>query len=275
MPHTYATISQANAYLASNGGTAIGTATSEQDLALSLLEAASRRVESWCDRSRFGSGFGPRIASNRYDGRGIDLDLQDDFVSLTVTMLDGTGGANVPLTVETDYYLWPYDTTPKREVRFNGVGESPASGLRIFTVAGTAGYSNDTTALGGSLQLASSSATAGTLTAGSVSPGATILTGSEHVYVTAATGGTALTIVRGQNGTTAAAGTAAASTFSYPDEVVTATLAIFQRRWQNRNAGATGDFGFGATGMPTFSHKDSERSLLLAHVGHLRKYGAG
>jgi hypothetical protein len=111
------------------------------------------------------------------------------------------------------------------------------------------------------------------MTAGSAYAGMTLLTGTEQVYVAAAAGGTALTLVRGVNGTTAAAGTAAASYYRYPREVIQATLQIALRRWKGRDAGVSGDYGGG--GIPQVMQRDTERSILAGTVNHLRIYSAG
>lgn len=271
--HTYASVEDLKAYLAGESSS-YGTATGGDAMLLSLLEGASRRVDGWTLRSDFGSGYGPRIGTNRYDHDGSStLLLNDDLLGATgITVLDATGGSTVSFAADTDYYLQPYSGPPYTEIVVNGLGEGLARGLRVVSVAGTFGYSAETAAAG-TVALASSTATSATVTGATVYAGQTLLVGSEHVYVTASTGGTALTVVRGQNGTTAAAGTAAASVYRYPREVVTATLQIAARRHRSAQAGLTGDFGGG--GLPQVGNRDNETSILRATVAHLKRWAAG
>jgi len=276
--HTYAHVGRFADYLRDNGSSDLAPNPSW----LIHLQGASRRVDGYCARSRFGSGFGPRVGTNRYDGTNERcLYLDDDLLAITggtVGVKDQTvGGNTTTLTDETDFIKGPYDTTPYRELRlpyntFGVWGWADRSNL----VTGTWGYSNETIALG-TLALADASTTAGTLTGGTAYAGQTLLIGSEQVYVSStagtAVGGTALTLVRGVNGTTAAAGTAAASTYVYPEEVTEATLEVAMRRWKGRDAGVSGDYGGGL--IPQTGPRDTERSILNAAVSHLRVYSAG
>ena len=97
---------------------------------------------------------------------------------------------------------------------------------------------------------------------------------TEQLYVTAATGGTALTFVRAVNGTTATAHATATTIYQYRYDrsVENATRLVAQRRWRQKESGVTGDFGGGA--MPFGGHRDTERSILNAAVGHLRLFEA-
>lgn len=274
MSHTYATVQELKKYIAEDSDTDTASWTDSDSTLLTLLEGASRRVERYCMRSDFGSGFGPRIASNRYDADGSDtLDLRDDFQGFSsISLIQGPGGGTVSLTLDTDIYATPYGGPPYTGLVFTNLGQAPSFGLRLWTVAGTAGYSYETASLG-TAAIASSGATSITLTSGTAYAGTTLLVGSEHLYVTASSGGTALTVLRAQNGTTAAAGTAAASVFRYPREVVTATLAIAARRNRSAQAGVQGDFGGGT--LPIVGNRDTETSILRGTVAHLRRYAAG
>lgn len=273
MAHTYASLDQFKNFLTGNGASDYGT--TEDAAMLAIVEGASRRVDSYTMRSRFGSGFGPRIATNTYDHDGAStLELHDDFITVTaVTSAPTTGDAGVAMVSGSDYLLAPA-TTPGRRLIFIGLGSVAVGvGYQVFTVAGTAGYGVETETVG-----AIGTATAGTtsisLTSGSAYPGTTLLVDSEQMYVTASTGGTALTVVRGVNGTTAAvhAASAAASRYRYDRRVESATLLVAQRRWRMREAGVTGDFGGGS--VPGVVHRDSEMSILRSTVGDLKVYGA-
>jgi hypothetical protein len=272
--HTYASVDQFKNFLLSGGNTTYDT-TDDAEM-LRVLEGASRRIDGYCGRSRFGSGFGPRVASNTYDHNGGPfLDFDDDFISVTtVTSAPYTGQAGVTMTSGTDYLLDPPTVSQKRRLIFPGLGSiSIGSGYQVFVVAGTAGYDSETESVG-AMATATSSATTLTLTSGSAFPGATLLIESEQVYVTAATGGTALTVVRGVNGTTAAthAASTTVSRYRYDRAVEAACLSIAQRRWRMREAGVVGDYGGGA--VPTVAQRDSERSLLNGTIGHLRVFTA-
>lgn len=272
MSHTYASVEDLKAHLTGSGDS-WGTATSSDSQLLTLLEGASRRVDGWTMRSDFFSGYGPRVGTNRYDHDASDEVLLNDDLqgASSVTITEGTNGGTVTLTADTDFFFRPYSGPPYTEIVFTGLGEGPRSGLRVLTVAGTFGYSIET-ASAGTVTLASSTTTSATVTGATIYAGQTFLTGSEQVYVTASTGGTALTVVRGQNGTTAAAGTAAASVYRYPREVVTATLQLAARRHRSAQAGLTGDFGGG--NIPTGSNRDTEWAILKGNLSHLRRYGA-
>jgi len=265
--HTYATIDEFKAYLSD-----ISYGTTSDASLLTLLEAASRRVDAFTGRSRFGSGFGPRIGTNRYDGNGWSelLELDDDLLSVTsATWADTTGGGTSTLTPGTDIYLVPYDTTPYRQAELTLLtNASFGVGLQTVSISGTWGYQSLGRAAG-TAGTASSSATT-LLVTSAVQAGMTISVGTatEQMYVRAMSGSTA-TIDRAVNGTTG--GSVAGGTvvyYLYPPEVKDATIRVAQRRWKMRDAGLTGDFGGGA--VPVTDNRDSERSILWSTIGHLR-----
>ena len=118
MAHTYASVADFLDYQRDNGASETFT-TATAGRMLSVLEGSSRRVDGFCGRSpNFDSGFGPRIASNRYDGSlGVRLRLNDDFVTITsVSAKPSTASTGVALTVDTDYFTEPYDATPIRSI---------------------------------------------------------------------------------------------------------------------------------------------------------------
>lgn len=278
MSHTYASLAQFKGWVIDNGGTDFGT-NSDTPMLLTL-EAASRRVEAFCNRSRFGSGFGPRTGTNRYDGNGAaELWFDDDLLTVTsITILDSTAASTSKTpTVDTDYFLQPYDTTPKRSIVLHGGSGSSVtsftSGMRTVSVAGAWGYAAETlTAAATAAATATSSATSLTVSSGSeFSAGMTLLVDSEQLYVTAVSGVT-LTVDRGANGTTAA-GHASGSTiayYRYPRDVVDATIRLAHRRWRAKEAGVTGDFGAGDVG--NFGNRDTEFAILRDTVGRFRLF---
>jgi hypothetical protein len=265
--HTYASVEDFRRFVI-DGGQAGWT---ESDaILLTLLEGASARIDEWCDRSRFGSGFGPRIGTNTYGPSDCELLLDDDLLTITsVTAHEVNGDTGVTLASGTDFYGG--DVLPWRSLTLNADGTASwGSSQRGNVIIGTWGYSNQTYSVGTGGTL-TSSATSLIVSGGSVYAGQTLLIDTEQVYVTAS-GGTA-TIVRGVNGTTAAvhAASSSVSAYRYPGGVVTACLQLTQRRYRSAQAGLTGDFGGG--NMPVGVNRDSETSILRS-IGHLRRYGA-
>lgn len=263
MPHCYASLDDFKAFLVSNGATDYGT--TEDGAMLPFLEASSRAVDGHCHRSRFGSGFGPRTGTNRYDANGEDtLTLEDDLLSTTsVTVYAGTGGSSSTLTVDVDYYLQPYSGAPYRSIQM--IKSYLPSGYRVVAIAGTWGAWSEPIAIATTVSsglAVGTTANTFTTSAGPVfSPGDTLLCESEQMYVIGLSTTTA-TIVRGANGTTAAthANGSALSVYRYPGDVVTATLRLAQRGWRGRETGVIGDFGGG--GIPGSGNRDSELSIL-------------
>lgn len=286
MPHTYATVTELKNFVTDNGSSELGSANDGRYL--SLLEGVSRDVEGFCDRSSFGSGFGPRVGTNRYDGSaGNRICFEDDLLSLTsttaVTLLGTTAGTSLgTLTQDTDFFLVDefghYEGPRFRELLLHGHGTitQTGTGYRVSSVPGIWGYSNETVTL---TDLAAAMIdTTGTTASLTAAPeiGMTLLIGSEQLYVTAVSGSATpytVTVVRGVNGTTAATHlvNAAVSRYRYPREVREATMQIAQRRSSSRNAGLTGDFGGGQ--LPTVGFRDTEKSIARATIGHLRIYG--
>lgn len=280
MPHTYATVPAFHKYRVDGGS----TETANDSTILPILEAASRAVDNFCNRSMFGSGFGPRTGTNRYNGQGgHTVDFADDLLSLTsISLLDSTAGSSLGSVVaDTDYYLTDeggrFEPAPYRKFLLHGQGSVTRLGIghRVSSFTGTWGYENRTrtaTATAGAI----ASTTATTFVIGGTDDlevGMTLLIDSEQVYLRAKSGTTA-TIDRGVNGTTAAthSGGAAIAFYLYTPAVVDATLRIAHRRWKMRDAGLVANFGGGT--MPDSAHQDSEWSILRSTVNHLRLYSA-
>ena len=293
MSHTYASLDELKGYFV-DGGNAYGTANDAG--LLKLLESSSRRVDGFCGRSPAGqSGFGPRTGTNTYDAQGwyggftlyrdnMVMDLADDLLTATtVTVLDQTGGNATTMTEGTDFYLQPYNNSPKRTLIVTGLGQTYlVPGLKILSMAGTWGYATEIVTTAATLGTVSASATTAIITGAGISVGNTLRVDSEDIYVSATTAGTALltaggtvTVQRGANGTTAAlhAAAAAISLHKYPEEVTDGAIRVAQRRWKMRDAGLTASFGGGA--MPGSVFGDSERAILGATVGHLKIMGIG
>jgi hypothetical protein len=270
--HTYADRDQFVARMIDGG---LDTWTASDAVLLDVLASASRRVDEFVARSGFGSGFGPRIGTNRYDGTGdAKLQLHDDLLTLTsVDVLDGTGGTSRTFTDEDDFYKQPYDTSPYRRLLLHGEGTYSiwTPGKRVVSIPGSWGYQSVTEDAGTTLneEVDDSETDVDVASGAAIAIGQTLLIDSEQMYVKSISTNT-LTIERGANGTTAATHSNGASIdrYLYPDDVEDATLLVAQRRWRSKEAGLTGDFGGG--NIPVVAHRDSEMSILRAAVGHYR-----
>jgi hypothetical protein len=274
VPHTYATLDEANEYIMAGGATTFATeAAPVKALKLSILESVSRRIDDACHRSSFGSGFGPRIGTNYYDGDGSNaLLLRDDLQSISsFTVASATGGTGVSQTVTTDYFLSSpgtlgvYNGPPWRQILLHGQGSTTAfaTGYRTILVAGTWGHSNTTIPNATTMAsgfAASTTATSFTTSATpTLSPGMTLLVGSEQMYLRTLVTTTA-TVVRGANGTTAAnqADGSAIAVYQYDGRVRDVALRLFMRRWKARDAGADGtDGGLDIPGQRTVEGEDT------------------
>lgn len=220
---------------------------------LTVLESSSRAVDAFCNR---GSGFGPVHETRTFDCAGRRLLLQADLAVLSALTVNDTA----------------IDSGDFPEI---------ATYLRVLTgYRGTVEVEGDwtypfTTYAAGALEAALDDE-AETLTfadATPYSPGQTLLVDDEQMLVTAGDD-TTLTVVRGAHGTTAAshADESAIRSYRYDRAVVDATYRVAQRRWKQRDAGLTGAFGGGqgSNNLPPTNNQDSEWSILLSTVSHLR-----
>lgn len=277
--HVYASLAEFKDFMQQNGST-VRTSTYDDAVMLSVLESVSRRIDEWTGR---GSGFGPRIGTNKYDGDGSScLWLKDDLASATptVTVASATGGTGTSVTVNTDYYLQRGDGTygdpPYRRLVLNGIGAVRyfGSGLRTVSVASTWGYPSITRTLVPTLaeDLDDSETVIDVSALTGISPGMTLVIGSEQLYVSATTDSVtdSITVDRGVNGSTAAVHLtgAAISRYVYNAAVVDACNRIALRRWRARDAGADGVDGGGQMG--TIVPREGEDLILARTVGHLR-----
>jgi len=282
VPHTYASVADANNAIVSSGATVLANeAAAKVADKLLVLESVSRLMESKAERSDFGSGFGPRIGTNKYDGcSGSVLRLHDDLLSVTsITLRMATADTSTVLLVaDTDYYLLDvyggYGPAPYRSVLLHRKGVSAfGSGYRVTDIAGTWGTTNETyvstTTVASGLAADAAVTTFTTSASPTIYPGNTLLIGTEQVYVTGLSGTTA-TIVRGVNGTTAAthANASPISVYRYPREAVDTATRLFLRRWKARDAGADGSDGGGD--MPSVRPQESEDTIIRRGLYGLR-----
>lgn len=216
------------------------TGTTLDETYLRAMEAASREIEGRCGRR-----FYSQVATHYYDGNGkssLLLPTFDDLISVTTLKVDDDGDGTYELTLaaDTDYWLWPDNSTPKRRIDINPESTQLAvfpRGRRRVQLVGKFGYSDEAiaTALTGTV----ATTTGTTLTASAdasvtVYPGDTIYVEDEQMYVSAVST-TSITVERGVNGTTAA--THSAKTISvrrYPRPIEEAVkLRVVAGRWDN------------------------------------------
>lgn len=252
MGHVYASLADLKDFIRDGGSAATGgLGTTNDTLLLGVLASVSEAIDDRMERSAFGSGFGPRTGTNKYDGTGGNrLRLRDDLLTVTsITIRDSTASSSEQTPgADTDYYLLNanggYSPGPYRTLLLHLQGISAfGSGFRVTDIAGTWGYQNVTvTSSATTNEALDASETAVDVTAGTAfSPGQTLLIGSEQMYVSSISSNT-LTVVRGANGTTAATHDTlkAIAVYQYPAQVKETCLRLALKRWKARDAGADG-----------------------------------
>ena len=273
--HTYASADDLRDYLA--GSSFSSGWTSDAGSLRRILEAASRRIDNYCE----GGTFGPLTETRFYDiGSGSlvqspqysVLSGTDDIATMaslaqvipldgwlvsttTVTAYDDTDrGASTVLTegYNADFWLMPYNSTPKTIFKLNeDTSNTLDSGQQTLSILGSWGYTADTISVTTADAISSTTATSISVTSATdLGPAQTVLIDSEQLYVTAISGNT-LTVQRGVNGTTAAthSGGAALTRYDYPELVVQACLDIAKLTFRNRDMGSGGSIGSGETSI--------------------------
>lgn len=196
-----------------------------------LIERASAHLERAARRV-----FIPVTETRAFDvpeDTGDSLHLDRDLLSLAA-LSDGGGALAL-----SDVVLYPLNAVRKREIA-PGPGVSWEAGTTdqaAISVTGQWGYSTDLDATGATLAAAVTTTTATTIT---VSDGSLIETGwcllidSEQLFVTGISGAT-VTVLRGNNGTTAATHSNAAPVYRYVPAVEQAAvvLATLWYHWQD------------------------------------------
>ena len=237
MPNSYATIGDIKGALVGNV-----TGTGNDARLRALLESVSRTVDAYCAR-HFHSLTATRYLSGTGSYRLWLPQGYPDLISVTSIKEDEDANATYETTwAAADYILGPYDAVPTGRVylpstkpygwievdqRSTGAKSAFATRQRAFELVGKWGYSESSYIDAATITVTTAATTAGTLSSdtGDVSPGHTLLLGTEQVYVSARTT-TALTLVRGVNGTTAAiqAGGTVINIIEYPEPVREAVL---------------------------------------------------
>ncbi len=223
----------------------IAAATTTYDaVILEYIEGASRRCDDVA-RRHFYAKTDTRDVSGYplKDRRGVLYAPVPDLLTVTSVGKDTEGDLTFDggtLTEGTDYYLAPRNDFPKTAIyKHLGGSESVfAEQDPYLQIVGSWGYGEsaspwDATAITGTV--GDTTTTTLTLSAdGTVETGHTILIGTEQMYVTGL-GTLSATVVRGANGTTAAAHTAATiSTAQYPLRLINTVRAIVVELWNFR-----------------------------------------
>ena len=275
--HTYASTDDLRDYLA---GTSYSSGwTSDAVILRRFLEAASTRIDNYVGMQSFGA----RIETHYYDiGTGTlrespqpsvsgvlsgEIGVGDMLVAVipfedwlidatTVTNYSGTDRSTSETLSEgyaNDYWLEPYNSNPKVRLKFNEDStKSFNAGQQTLAVAGTLGYTNDTTVQTDLAAAITDDAAVEieVTSAASLGIAQTILVGTEQMYITGISSNT-LTVERGVNGTTAATHliNVNVSSYDYPPLVVQACLDLAKIEFRDRDMGVTNIIGTGEQGI--------------------------
>jgi hypothetical protein len=210
---------------------------------MTLLEAASRGVDDFCNRH-----FYVENKTNYFDGAGKRLMLAKDLLSVTTLKTDSDGDGVFETTfAATDYFLYPLNAVVKTWLDVNGNGDYSdlANGVQKgVEIAGVWGYGDGKSV---TPYKASGTTTAEELDASetgvdvadgtALAAGQTILIESEQMFIESISTNT-LTVERGVNGTTAAthATGKAVYIYRYPKAITVATILQTLRWWKRRES---------------------------------------
>lgn len=252
------------------------TGTTYDTRLLDLLEAASRLIDRYCNRH-----FYVLVTTRKFDGDGATELVVQDLVSVTSLKTDDNKDRTFETTwAATDYLLYPSNAEPTkpwgrpytRVLVDTEAGNEDVftAGMQTVEINGKWGYQEVTEDSGADInEGAQYSATDTTLTVTDGSKfavGQTILIESEQLYVTAISTND-LTVVRGVNGTTAAAHADSTdiSLFVYPGPVSEACLMQVSRLWKRKDSGFASAAGLPQTGtVRVFRGLDPDVRQLLS-----------
>ena len=252
-----------------------------------LSENVSRVADRYCNRH-----FYVLSATRKFDGAGTIAILVPDMISIDSNGLKTDDDKD--RTFETtwaaaDFLLLPSNADPttagnpqsrpyvsvETDVDAGTKGSFPA-GRETVQIAGQWGWwrhlKRATETANAIADATTTSVTVSSRT--DVEAGHTILIDSEQMYVQSYATNT-LTVVRGANGTTAAAhsGGASIDIYEYPGPIVEATIIQTSRLWARKDSAFANVTGFAETGQMKVSHRlDPDVALLL---GQYRKPAIG
>tara|TARA_R110002020_G_scaffold204990_1_gene409373 strand:- start:3318 stop:4241 length:924 start_codon:yes stop_codon:yes gene_type:complete len=269
--HTYASVDDLRDYLA--GTSYSSNWSSDSAIMTRIVEASSVRIDNYMGMQ----SFGPRSETRYYDiGSGslrkstqnirnstggniigpssamvnaVPLDSWLVSVTGTITSYKSTDRAESESLDEgynNDYWLLPYNTSPKVEIELNeDTSKGFHGGQQTLAVTGVWGYSNDLSDEKTTTGTVGETVTAwGVNDASTLNTAQTIKVDNEQMYITGISSNT-LTVERGVNGTTAATHTAGTSvyTYVYPTLVVQACLDLSKIYFRDRDLGVTQTIG--------------------------------
>ncbi len=228
-----------------------------------LLESASRHMDKQTHR-RFYCWEGIKY----YDGKYGNL-LVDDILSISLLRLDEDADDTYEATMAaTDYLLYPANKLPydRLELSNNSNYGGFASGVpRGVEITGVHGYGDGESitpyyASGQVVRdnpLAIGATTITTLATATLGAGMTlrivdaVAADEEQVYITSITNATTFVVVRGVNGTAAAAHIqdTPLSIYEAPQPVIQATLVLAMRAWKRKDSAFQDAVGSPDTGL--------------------------
>jgi hypothetical protein len=232
---------------------ALNLTSTEYDSSLLMwANAASRFVDAYTHRF-----FYCLEATKYFDGASTVLFLAEDVLAITSLSLDVYGNKAYSVSMAaTDYERYPLTKLPTTYLKTanNAKYSNFASGIRAgVKIVGVFGYGTGLTQTpyidsGTTGTVATTTGTTLTLSAAGVQAGHTIRMESEQMYVSSASGLTA-TVMRGVNGTTAAAHVAAEIyIYQYHDSVVGAAMMQLSIWWERRKSAFASKVGNSTTG---------------------------
>ncbi len=225
------------------------TDDTHDDRLLTLAENISRQIDRYCNRHFFSLK-----AARVFDGRGEDTLLVPDLISIDPAGLktdDDLDGAFETIWRDSDYLLYPSNadpaggldvSSPYNKLVVNaasGLRETFPNGRRAIRVSGLWGYWIRLWTAKGSLEeeldTEETDVTLNAITG--LSPGHTILVGSEQMYIRKIVSKT-LTVTRAVNGTTASTHQTggAVRVFAYPGPVTEAAILQITRLWKLKDS---------------------------------------
>lgn len=290
--HTYANVANLRDYLA--GTSYSSNWTADTVVLRRMLQTASRRMDDYIGGDGLNT-WGPYTDTRIWDiGLGsylrsdprLLLPINSLAPSSTIVNIIPLGSWTTAITSVTayeqtartsnqvltagatnDYFLMPYNTSPKFELKLNeDTTKQFYAGQQTLEIVGTFGWQNTTssaTTLNGAITDAA--ATSVTVTSGAtLSEGSTILVGTEQMYVESIAANV-LTVIRGVHGTTAATHLTGVDVvaYTYPADVMQTCLDLARIEYRNRDMGVQDSFGSGdvALAFPANEAKNTLKEL--------------
>lgn len=250
------------------------SSTSDDAEMLRILDAVSREADDICRRH-----FYSAEETRYFTPQSPDVCICDDLLSVSSVYGDLANNETYSeaLTAGEHILLTPVNKFPKTAImRAKSSVKSFYVRERYLKVTGVFGYGNGrnaepwrSTSLTGTLDSASDT-TLALSAAGGVYAGVTLKLGAEQMYVESITGTTA-TVIRGMNGTTAAAHTAASVKIAeYPPVLTNAVLGFAASLYNLKGKQGLKDIMIGEY-RETLVWDDKNRDHFASALGKLKK----